>query len=81
MPFRIVRCRLREERLNRGFTLDYLHRVTGLSRRVLKGYQVNKAEPSVGNALLIADALGVSVNKIWSVEIVDTLPPRNIWET
>lgn len=82
MPYRVVRCRLKDERLNRGFTLNYLHRVTGLSEDTLNKYQYNKSEPSVGNALLVAYALGVTVEKIWSVEMVETAPaPRlNVWD-
>ena len=80
MPYRVVKCRLNAERMNRGFTLDYLHRVTGLSIKTLEGYQDNKTEPSVSSALLVANALGCSVNKIWSVEIVETEPSRYPWE-
>lgn len=76
MPYRVVRCRLKDERRNRGFTLDYLHRVTGITKKTLKGYQSNRSEPSVSTALLIAHALGASVEKIWSVEVVETPPPR-----
>lgn len=81
MPYRVVKCRLKAERMNRGFTLDYIHRVAGIRLETLKKYEQNLSEPSVSTALLVAETLGVHVEKIWSVEVVETCPPpKEMWD-
>lgn len=54
--------RLRQERENRGFTRREISEKTGINISSLNGYEHDLNDPSLFNATLIADALGVSLD-------------------
>jgi transcriptional regulator with XRE-family HTH domain len=56
--------RLRALRRARGWSLEQLAGVCGVSRSMLSEIERNKANPTVGVALAIARALGVSLNEL-----------------
>jgi transcriptional regulator with XRE-family HTH domain len=81
MQHKIIRSRLREERILKGLSRDYIERACGLSHDVLVSYETNKTEPTVSTAIMIAQAMGSRVEKIWSVEIVDEYPEnKEVWD-
>lgn len=53
--------RVRQERQSRGWTLDQLAEVAGVSRRMVVNVEQGAANPSVGTLLRISDALGVGL--------------------
>jgi transcriptional regulator with XRE-family HTH domain len=53
--------RVRQERQARGWSLDRLAEVAGVSRRLLVNVEQGAANPSVGTLLRISDALGVGL--------------------
>jgi transcriptional regulator with XRE-family HTH domain len=53
--------RIRRERQVRGWTLDQLANVAGISRRSVINVEQGTANPSVGTLLRLADALGISL--------------------
>lgn len=56
-----IGLRVRHERQARGWTLDQLAEVSGLSRRSIINVEQGAANPSVGSLLRISDALGVGL--------------------
>jgi transcriptional regulator with XRE-family HTH domain len=56
--------RVRLARENKKWTLDQLHKETGLGKGFLSGVENEKHSPSLGNVIALADALGVSVEWI-----------------
>ena len=56
-----IGLRVKHERLVRGWTLDQLATVAGVSRRVVINVEQGAANPSVGTLLKISDALGVGL--------------------
>lgn len=54
--------RLRQERENRGFTRREISEQTGINVNSLIGYERDLNDPSLFNATLIADVLGVSLD-------------------
>jgi transcriptional regulator with XRE-family HTH domain len=66
--------RLRAHRRARGWSLEQLAGVCGVSRSMLSEIERNKANPTVGVALAIARALGVSLSElVGSAEAEDPL--------
>lgn len=53
--------RVRKERLSRGWTLDQLADVAGVSRRMLINVEQGAVNPSVGTLLRLSDALGIGL--------------------
>ncbi|MBP2268482.1 transcriptional regulator with XRE-family HTH domain [Pseudarthrobacter sp. PvP004] len=56
-----IGARVRQERQNRGWTLDQLAEAAGVSRRMIINVEQGAANPSVGTLLRISDALGVGL--------------------
>ncbi|WP_043806424.1 helix-turn-helix domain-containing protein [Paenarthrobacter aurescens] len=56
-----IGARVRQERQNRGWTLDQLAEAAGVSRRMIINMEQGAANPSVGTLLRISDALGVGL--------------------
>lgn len=56
-----IGARVKHERQSRGWTLDRLAEVAGVSRRMLVNVEKGAANPSVGTLLRISDALGVGL--------------------
>lgn len=56
-----IGARVRCERRARGWTLDQLAGVAGVSRRMLVKVEQGEANPSVGTLLRISDALGMGL--------------------
>jgi transcriptional regulator with XRE-family HTH domain len=56
-----IGARVKHERQSRGWTLDQLAAVAGVSRRMLINVEQGAANPSVGTLLRISDALGVGL--------------------
>jgi transcriptional regulator with XRE-family HTH domain len=56
-----IGSRVREERTVRGWTLDHLAEVAGLSRRMLVNVEQGSVNPSVGTLLRLSDALGIGL--------------------
>ena len=57
----LIGQRVRHEREVRGWTLDGLAEVSGVSRRMLISIEHGEANPSIGVLLKISDALGVGL--------------------
>lgn len=58
---RAVGARVREARTTRGWTLDRLAAVSGVSRRMLVNVEQGETNPSIGTLLRLSDALGVGL--------------------
>lgn len=56
-----IGARVKQERQGRGWTLDQLAELAGVSRRMLVNVEQGAANPSVGTLLRISDALGVGL--------------------
>src|SRR3954452_13299709 len=56
-----IGARVRQVRQSRGWTLDRLAEVAGVSRRMVVNVEQGAANPSVGTLLRISDALGVGL--------------------
>lgn len=56
-----IGARVRRERQSRGWTLDRLAEVAGVSRRMVINVEQGAVNPSVGTLLRISDALGVGL--------------------
>jgi transcriptional regulator with XRE-family HTH domain len=56
-----IGVRVKHERRIRGWTLDHLAEVAGVSRRMVVNVEQGTANPSVGTLLKISDALGVGL--------------------
>lgn len=54
----------REIREQRGYSLNRLHDVTGISRATLSKYQSGHVSPPLNRLLAIADALHVSLDEL-----------------
>jgi quercetin dioxygenase-like cupin family protein/DNA-binding phage protein len=59
-----IGARVRHERQARGWTLDQLAEVAGVSRRMVINVEQGVANPSVGTLLKISDALGVGLTSL-----------------
>lgn len=66
----VIGVRIRQERQVRGWTLDQLADVAGVSRRTIVSVEQGDTNPSVGILLKISDALGIGLPSL--VE-----PPRS----
>ena len=69
-----VRFPLRELRLQRGFTQVEAARAAGVSRRFYVDVESKRQEPRVGAALLIARALGATVEEAFGGLIKKAAP-------
>ncbi|TVU60195.1 helix-turn-helix domain-containing protein [Paenarthrobacter nitroguajacolicus] len=56
-----IGARVKQERQNRGWTLNQLAEAAGVSRRMIVNVEQGAANPSVGTLLRISDALGVGL--------------------
>jgi transcriptional regulator with XRE-family HTH domain len=56
-----IGARIRQERTARGWTLDHLAGVAGVSRRMLVNVEQGAVNPSVGTLLRLSDALGIGL--------------------
>ena len=56
-----IGARVKQERNNRGWTLDTLAEVAGLSRRMIVNVEHGSVNPSIGTLLRLSDALGVGL--------------------
>lgn len=56
-----IGARVRGQRQARGWTLDQLAEVAGVSRRALVNVEQGAANPSVGTLLRLSDALGIGL--------------------
>lgn len=54
----------REIRERRGYSLNRLHDVTGISRATLSNYQAGRVSPPLNRLIAIADALHVSLDDL-----------------
>lgn len=54
----------REIRGRRGYSLNRLHDVTGISRATLSNYQAGRVSPPLNRLIAIADALHVSLDDL-----------------
>lgn len=79
-PVREKRNKLRALRLDRGWTLDELAKRSRVSKSALAQIERDRG-PTLGSAVCIAAAFGLSVYDIWSIPIQETLreevPPEN----
>ena len=58
---RVIGTRIKEHRKSRGWTLDQLAELAGVSRRMLVNVEQGAVNPSVGTLLLLSDALGIGL--------------------
>ena len=71
MPIKLVTSRLREYLDSRGVSSKYMVQTTGINPSRLKRYARGESEPTVSDAILIADALFITdLRRIWQVEII-----------
>jgi transcriptional regulator with XRE-family HTH domain len=68
--------RVRQERQGRGWTLDQLADIAGVSRRMLVNVEQGAANPSVGTLLRVSDALGIGLPAL-----VDSPRPKPVTVT
>jgi transcriptional regulator with XRE-family HTH domain len=57
----LIGSRVRHERTERGWTLDRLAEVAGVSRRMVVHVEQGAVNPSIGTLLRLSDALGVGL--------------------
>ncbi|WP_159599356.1 helix-turn-helix domain-containing protein [Agromyces humi] len=57
----VIGSRVRHERIDRGWTLDRLAEVAGVSRRMVVSVEQGTVNPSIGTLLRLSDALGVGL--------------------
>ncbi len=57
----VIGSRVRHERTARGWTLDRLAELAGISRRMVINVEQGSANPSIGTLLGLSDALGVGL--------------------
>jgi transcriptional regulator with XRE-family HTH domain len=57
----VIGSRVRHERTERGWTLDRLAEVAGVSRRMVVNVEQGTVNPSIGTLLRLSDALGVGL--------------------
>lgn len=57
----VIGSRVRHERTARGWTLDRLAEVAGVSRRMVVNVEQGAVNPSIGTLLRLSDALGVGL--------------------
>lgn len=58
---RAIGMRVNQERKGRGWTLDQLAELAGVSRRMLVNVEQGSVNPSIGTLLRLSDALGVGL--------------------
>lgn len=58
---RVIGARVKQQRKDRGWTLDQLAEFAGVSRRMLVNVEQGAVNPSVGTLLRLSDALGVGL--------------------
>lgn len=58
---RTIGARVKQQRKDRGWTLDQLAKFAGVSRRMLVNVEQGAANPSVGTLLRLSDSLGVGL--------------------
>ncbi len=58
---RAIGARVKQKRKGRGWTLDRLAEVAGVSRRMVVNVEQGSVNPSVGTLLRLSDALGVGL--------------------
>lgn len=58
---RAIGARVKQQRKDRGWTLDQLAEFAGVSRRMLVNVEQGAVNPSVGTLLRLSDALGVGL--------------------
>ncbi|MBD8042389.1 helix-turn-helix transcriptional regulator [Arthrobacter sp. Sa2BUA2] len=56
-----IGSRVRHERIKRGWTLDQLAEMAGVSRRMVVNVEQGAVNPSIGTLLRLSDALGVGL--------------------
>lgn len=57
----VIGARIKQERHARGWTLDRLSEIAGVSRRMLINVEQGTANPSVGTLLKLSDTLGIGL--------------------
>lgn len=65
----VIGARVRHERGKRGWTLEQLAEIAGVSRRMVINVEQGAVNPSIGTLLRLSDALGVGLSAL-----VDTPP-------
>lgn len=63
-----LKSRLREAMAEAGMDEPQLAKATGISQPAINLIKNGKREPTLGNAVRIAKALGLRLDQIWSVE-------------
>ena len=58
--------RMRQYRLESGFTIKYLAQSTGLSEATIKSYESNLRVPNIDRAIILADAFQVSLDELFN---------------
>lgn len=62
----------------RGLRPADLSRMTGLSTGLVSNYLNNKSKPTLGNAILIADALAISLDELAGRNVPSTAAQREL---
>ncbi len=61
--------RLKEARLNKGFTQENLGNEIGVGKSAIAGYESGKREPDVNKIFSIIQTLGIDANYLWQDEM------------
>lgn len=64
----VIGSRLRDRRVERGWTLDELAERSGVSRRMVVNVEQGASNPSIATLLRLSDALGVGLPALVDVE-------------
>lgn len=62
-----VEILLRDIRISKGYSLDKLSRMTGISKSHLNYIEKNEKEPSLSMAIRISQALGIKIEELYKI--------------
>ena len=65
--------RLKEARINKGFTQERLGNAIGVGKSAIAGYESGKREPDVNKIYLIMKVLDIDANYLWQDEMKNPL--------
>ncbi|MBS1676328.1 MAG: helix-turn-helix transcriptional regulator [Actinobacteria bacterium] len=81
-----IGLRVKEGRRSRGWTLDQLAEISGVSRRMVVNVEQGETNPSIGTLLRLGDALGVGLPALveppepWSMRVTRAGEGAVLWQ-
>lgn len=61
-----ISIKLKELRKEKGYTLDYISKITGINKSMLSKYENNVSDPSCKNIEKLADFYNISMDTLFS---------------